>query len=102
MQQRDRSCERGVGPAITAALPAESSREANALERMVNEATLEELDGLARPDLRAAQSIVAGRPIATLAVLDALPNVGPTALPARTSARRPAKTGERGARWRPR
>lgn len=64
--------------------PAEGSCEAKALLEAANTTSLEDLDGPAGLDRRAAESVVAGRPVATVAALDALAYVGPSALAALT------------------
>lgn len=66
--------------ALTFALPAEGSCEAEAMRKLANEATLAELDGAAGLDRRAAESLVAGRPFASLAAVDASPRIGDAAL----------------------
>lgn len=60
--------------------PAEGSCEALGMLTVANEATLEELDDDVRLDRRAAEKIVAARPIETIAALDAVAFVGPSAL----------------------
>ncbi len=61
-------------------IPAEGTCEAAGMLTVANEATFEELDLDAALDRRAAENIVAARPIETLAELDAVAYVGPSAL----------------------
>lgn len=61
-------------------IPAEGSCEAAAMLKVANEASLAELDDEARLDSRAANNIVAARPIASLRELDEIGYVGSSAL----------------------
>lgn len=60
--------------------PAEGSCVAKGILHVANEATASELDVDANLDRRAAENIVAARPIETIAALDAVPYVGTAAL----------------------
>jgi len=70
----------GTDMAAHTEIPAEGTCEAAGMLKVANEATFEELDVDAALDKRAAENIVAARPIATLAELDAVGYVGPSAL----------------------
>lgn len=63
---------------LTATLPVEGSCEGDAMVSLANDATREEL--AASVPARAADEIVAARPIASLSALDAVPQVGPSVL----------------------
>jgi hypothetical protein len=60
--------------------PAEGSCEAKAMLEVANGATLAALDDDAKLTRAAAEAIVAARPLATIAALDAVAQVGPSAL----------------------
>lgn len=61
-------------------LPQEGSCEADGMRKVANEATVDELDLDASLTRATSQKIVAGRPFATLASLDAISGVGNAAL----------------------
>lgn len=74
--------EQSEAEATTFKMPAEGSCEGKAMLRVANTATVEALDVDAALTASAAKAIVAARPIATLAALDAVTGVGPATLAA--------------------
>ena len=76
----DEDVGEAVGAQTTWTAPAEGSCQAKAILKVANEATLEQLDVDAKLQLRAAENIIAARPVATVAALDAVGYVGTSAL----------------------
>lgn len=74
--------EQSEAEATTFKMPAEGSCEGKAMLHVANTATAVALDVDAALTSSAAKAIVAARPIATLAALDAVSGVGPAALAA--------------------
>ncbi len=70
----------GADVAAHTEIPAEGTCEATGMVAVANDASFEALDVDAALDRRAAENIVAARPIETLAELDAVAYVGPSAL----------------------
>jgi hypothetical protein len=68
--------ESGEDDQTTWVAPAEGSCEAKGLKKVANEATVDELDGDAKLDRRAAENIVAARPFSTVKAIDDVSRVG--------------------------